>query len=85
MHYFIQTLVQIAHTLEIQVIAEQVESEEQYQQLRDCHIDGFQGYLIDVPRQIFNQAASTQSSNHNNETSPEAKAAPSWQILPKAL
>jgi EAL domain-containing protein (putative c-di-GMP-specific phosphodiesterase class I) len=42
----------VAHSLDIVVIAEGVEDETQYTILKELHIDGIQGYLVDKPRQL---------------------------------
>jgi diguanylate cyclase (GGDEF)-like protein len=47
--FFIGALCSAAHSLDILVIAEGVESESQCAILSDLHIDAFQGYLIDQP------------------------------------
>jgi len=46
---FVQSLVNIAHSLQINVIAELVEDEEQLQQLQSLFVDNFQGYFIEKP------------------------------------
>ncbi|MEN8190017.1 MAG: EAL domain-containing protein [Thermodesulfobacteriota bacterium] len=50
--FFISSLCSVAHSLDITVIAEAVETEEQSSILRDLHLDGIQGYLIAPPQQI---------------------------------
>lgn len=47
--FFIQALTDIAHGLDIQVIAETVESEEVWAMLPSLHLDGAQGYYIGRP------------------------------------
>ncbi len=47
--FFIQALADIAHGLDIQVIAESVESEEVWNLLLSLHMDGAQGYYIGRP------------------------------------
>lgn len=46
---FVQSLVNIAHSLHIKVIAELVESFEQKEQLNSLFVDYYQGYFIDKP------------------------------------
>jgi len=46
---FVQSLVNIAHSLHIKVIAELVENNEQQIQLSSLFVDYFQGYFIDQP------------------------------------
>lgn len=46
---FVQSLVNIAHSLNIKVIAELVENTEQQAQLNSLFVDYFQGYFIDKP------------------------------------
>lgn len=50
--FFIGALTSVAHSLDILVIAEGVEDERQYAILKELHIDGIQGYLVDKPRQL---------------------------------
>ena len=47
---FVQSLVNIAHSLHISVIAELIETEAQQKQLADLFVDYFQGFYIDKPR-----------------------------------
>jgi len=47
--FFIQTLAEIAHGLDIQVIAESVESAVVWEMLPGLHLDGVQGYYIGRP------------------------------------
>jgi diguanylate cyclase (GGDEF)-like protein len=51
-NFFIGSLVSVAHSLDILVIAEGVEDEKQLQILRDLNIDGIQGYLVDQPAEL---------------------------------
>ena len=46
---FVQSLVNIAHSLHINVIAELIETEAQHKQLADLFVDYFQGFYIDKP------------------------------------
>jgi diguanylate cyclase (GGDEF)-like protein len=47
---FVQSLVNIAHSLNINVIAELVENKEQLVQLQSLFVDNFQGYYIEKPK-----------------------------------
>lgn len=47
--FFIGAMVEVAHGLDIPVIAEYVETEQEIQVLRQLHLDGAQGYLIGPP------------------------------------
>jgi EAL domain-containing protein (putative c-di-GMP-specific phosphodiesterase class I) len=47
--FFVQALADIAHGLDIQVIAESVESEEVWDLLPSLHFDAAQGYFIGRP------------------------------------
>jgi diguanylate cyclase (GGDEF)-like protein len=47
---FVQSLVNIAHSLQITVIAELIETEAQQKQLADLFVDYFQGFFIDKPQ-----------------------------------
>jgi diguanylate cyclase (GGDEF)-like protein len=47
--FFIQALAEIAHGLDIQIIAESVESEEVWELLDSLNVDGAQGYYIGRP------------------------------------
>ena len=48
--FYIGTLRSIAHSLDIKVIGERVETEEQLSVFRDLQVDGFQGFLVEQPR-----------------------------------
>jgi diguanylate cyclase (GGDEF)-like protein len=50
--FFIGSLCSVAHSIDIAVIAEGVETEQQFEVLKALHIDGIQGYLIDKPRPL---------------------------------
>ena len=50
--FFIGSLCSVAHSLDIDVIAEGVETEQQWQLLKDLNIDAIQGYIVDKPKQI---------------------------------
>ncbi len=49
-YFFIGALAGVAHSLDIKVIAEGVETEEQLKLFRELKVDGYQGYLIEQPR-----------------------------------
>lgn len=50
--FFIGSLCSVAHSIDVTVIAEGVETENQYQILKELNIDGIQGYIIDRPKPI---------------------------------
>lgn len=67
----VQSLVNIAHSLQIKVIAEHVESQQQLGQLQSLFIDNFQGYFIDKPKgwimpKKFGYTSDQQSQNKPN-------------------
>jgi EAL domain-containing protein (putative c-di-GMP-specific phosphodiesterase class I) len=47
--FLIQALADVAHTLDIRIIAKHVESEKDWQSLHDLGIDGAQGYFVGRP------------------------------------
>lgn len=47
-----RTIVQLGRTFELQVVAEGVETEEQFERLRDLGVDAFQGFLFARPRSV---------------------------------
>jgi len=49
-YFFINTLCNVAHSLDIKVIVEAVENERQWQTLSKMHIDAVQGYYIQHPK-----------------------------------
>ncbi len=51
-YFFINTLCNVAHSLDIKVIVEAVENERQWQALSKMHIDAVQGYYIQRPEPI---------------------------------
>lgn len=51
-HFFIGSLVGVAHSLDIMVIAEGVETEEQFKLLQELNLDAVQGYLIGRPEPL---------------------------------
>lgn len=50
--FYFSSLCNVAHSIDIQVIAEGVETQDQHQRIRELNIDGVQGYLIDRPKTI---------------------------------
>lgn len=50
--FFIGALCSVAHSLDIRVIAEGVETEEQLEALRGLNVDAFQGYLFSKPEKL---------------------------------
>jgi EAL domain-containing protein (putative c-di-GMP-specific phosphodiesterase class I) len=48
-HAIVEKIVQLAHTLEMKVIAEGVEKRKQYEYLRQIQADVFQGFLFSKP------------------------------------
>ena len=50
--FFVRSLVDIAHSLDILVIAEAVETEEEYEMLVSLKVDGAQGYYVGKPTYI---------------------------------
>lgn len=51
-HFFIGSLIGVAHSLDIMVVAEGVETEEQYRLLHELNLDAVQGYLIGRPEPL---------------------------------
>lgn len=50
--FFIRSLAEIAHGLDIKVIAEYVETKAELNILQTLHVDGIQGYLIGEPEEL---------------------------------
>lgn len=50
--FYIGSLCSVAHSIDIQVIAEGVETEQQVQVLKELNVDAIQGYIVDRPRPI---------------------------------
>jgi diguanylate cyclase (GGDEF)-like protein len=50
--FFVTSLCSIAHSLDINTIAQAVENEAQWEMLQSLHIDGIQGYAVSPPRPI---------------------------------
>jgi diguanylate cyclase (GGDEF)-like protein len=53
--FFIGALCSVAHSLDITVIAEGVETEEQWEHLKKLNLDAIQGYIIDRPKPLINK------------------------------
>jgi diguanylate cyclase (GGDEF)-like protein len=53
--FFIGALCSVAHSLDIIVIAEGVETEQQWELLRELNLDAIQGYIIDRPKPLTGQ------------------------------
>jgi diguanylate cyclase (GGDEF)-like protein len=50
--FFIGSLCSVAHSLDITVIAEGVETEQQWQLLQKLNLDAIQGYIVDRPKPL---------------------------------
>lgn len=50
--FFIASLCSVAHSVDIGVIAEGVETEQQWQILKQLNLDAIQGYVVDSPKPI---------------------------------
>ncbi len=50
--FFIGSLCSVAHSIDVKVIAEGVETEQQWQILKDLNLDAIQGYIVDKPKPI---------------------------------
>jgi EAL domain-containing protein (putative c-di-GMP-specific phosphodiesterase class I) len=48
-YFFIGALTGVAHSLDIKVIAEGIETETQLDVFKELKVDGFQGYLVEQP------------------------------------
>ena len=55
--FFIGALCSVAHSLDINVIAEGVETEHQWQMLAKLNVDAMQGYFIEKPKPIIEETA----------------------------
>ncbi|UCD65419.1 MAG: EAL domain-containing protein [Deltaproteobacteria bacterium] len=53
--FFIGSLCSVAHSLDITVIAEGVETEEQWQQLKELNLDAIQGYIVERPMPLLGE------------------------------
>ena len=54
--FFIGSLCSVAHSLDIKVIAEGVETEHQWELLKELNIDAIQGYVVDRPKPLLEEA-----------------------------
>ncbi|MBW2485440.1 MAG: EAL domain-containing protein, partial [Deltaproteobacteria bacterium] len=50
--FFIGSLCSVAHSLDINVIAEGVETEQQWEILKELNLDAIQGYIVDKPKPL---------------------------------
>ena len=50
--FFIGSLCSVAHSIDIKVIAEGVETELQWQLMKQLNIDAIQGYIVDMPKPL---------------------------------
>ena len=50
--FYVQSITQIAHSLDIEVIAEFVETEETWTRLQELYVNGGQGYFLGKPSEI---------------------------------
>jgi diguanylate cyclase (GGDEF)-like protein len=50
--FFIGSLCSVAHSIDIKVIAEGVETEQQWQLLKEFNLDAIQGYIIERPKPL---------------------------------
>jgi len=50
--FFVGSLCSVAHSLDINVIAEGVETEQQWELLKELNIDSIQGYIVDRPKPL---------------------------------
>lgn len=50
--FFIGSLCSVAHSLDINVIAEGVETEQQWKILKELNLDALQGYIIEKPKKL---------------------------------
>jgi len=55
--FYIGSLCSVAHSIDVLVIAEGVETEEQLEMLKTLNIDGLQGYAIDRPKPMAGNSA----------------------------
>jgi diguanylate cyclase (GGDEF)-like protein len=53
--FFIGSLCSVAHSIDITVIAEGVETEQQWQLLKELNVDAIQGYIIDRPKPLLQE------------------------------
>ena len=57
--FFIGALASVAHSLDIAVIAEGVETEQQWEQLKELNLDAIQGFIIDRPKLLTGEGDKT--------------------------
>lgn len=50
--FYVKSLLQISHSCDVKVLADGVEKQSDWEQLRELSIDGAQGYLFAVPKEI---------------------------------
>ena len=53
--FFISSLCSVAHSLDIAVVAEGVETEQQWRMLTKLNLDGLQGYYIGKPNPVVKE------------------------------
>ncbi|MFC1837592.1 EAL domain-containing protein [Thermodesulfobacteriota bacterium] len=53
--FFIGSLCSVAHSLDINVIAEGVETEQQWDLLKSLNLDAIQGYIVDKPKPLLDE------------------------------
>jgi EAL domain-containing protein (putative c-di-GMP-specific phosphodiesterase class I) len=53
--FFIGSLCSAAHSLDITVIAEGVETEQQWELLKELNLDAIQGYIIARPKPLIDE------------------------------
>ena len=51
--FFVGSLCSVAHSLDIDVIAEGVETELQWELLKELNLDAIQGYIVDRPKPLI--------------------------------
>ncbi|MGD8515104.1 MAG: EAL domain-containing protein, partial [Granulosicoccaceae bacterium] len=54
--FFVETLCSVAHSLGVLAIAEAVEHQEQWDSLRELHVDGVQGFAAGRPEPMDDKA-----------------------------
>jgi EAL domain-containing protein (putative c-di-GMP-specific phosphodiesterase class I) len=55
--FFIGSLCSVAHSLDIDVIAEGVETEQQWELLKALNIDAIQGYIVERPKPLTGEVS----------------------------
>ena len=53
--FFIGSLCSVAHSLDIKVIAEGVETEQQWELLKELNLDAIQGYIVERPKPLLDK------------------------------